>query len=303
MLSLPDTNNGLSQDLMKSKNITSIALVAILSALTTTTVASKDLASPSQESQEHDSGESTQFSAKLLDISGISQYLGNISEVLEQGFKIATQNRIIKPDFEAFYFKTIDEEFKPKTLRQQAAKAMAGAFSKEEKKAIMKFYTSPLGQRISIIEGKSGTIEAQESIEETVLALRKGQKKIPKSREKLLEDLDKATNSTQQTMDLSIEMATFIDKKSGKSISAKDIMTATPEFNKDEKAKILKSMKEFTIAAQLLTYESLSDEDLKDYLDFCLSPEGQKYISETSNAVSRAMLSAKNKLMEKIQDY
>lgn len=230
---------------------------------------------------------------ELMDKSGITKQLEGFSELLQMGFSDATQGAEPEKQEE---LKLIQEKmaraYDMDKFNAALRKSMGENLNDADITEVLKWLNSPLGQKITRIEEKGSTVEAEQAKQAFMMSF--DPQSISQERLAAVGDLESAINATELLLTIilnsqkAIMMAVMPYVPVEQRISAKEIDMQI-EMNRP----ILQSQYEdYIIGSMVFTYQELSDDELKSYVAFAQTPAGIKYHKVTSNAFSEAFTQA-----------
>lgn len=230
---------------------------------------------------------------ELMDKSGITKQLEGFSELLQMGFSEATQGAGPEKLEE---LKLIQEKmaraYNMDKFNAALRKSMGENLNDADITEVLKWLNSPLGQKITQIEEKSSTVEAEQAKQAFMMSF--DPQSVPQERLTTIANLESAINATELLLTIilnsqkAIMMAVMPYIPVEQRITAKEIDMQV-EMNRP----ILQSQyEEYITGSMFFIYQELSDEELKNYAEFAQTPAGLKYHKATSNAFSEAFTQA-----------
>lgn len=170
------------------------------------------------------------------------------------------------------------------------AKSISGKMTDSDIRLVLKWLDSPIGKKCTELETYSVTAEGLNAMAQFVQQLQNNPP--PASRLKLIEELDGATNATATSVEAFVNTHLAVSMAVALSIPAekrKPISQIKKELDQN-RAAIEKALQQHILVSMLFTYRTISDADLRQYIDFALSPIGVKYHKTTIEAFQQALI-------------
>lgn len=224
---------------------------------------------------------------EILELSGMKKQIENYPSLVQS--QLAESQNKQKPEVFAIVSKVMSESYKAETMYQVVLGNLIANFDMNHYTALLNWLHSPLSKKMSQLEEQASTPEALQEMREFAAKLQYN----PPSQERiaLVQALDEAVGGTN----LSIEMITLTNLQMYKAFE-----TAIPEaqrikednweekFKSTLKDQLEQPMKQNTLISFLYVYRSVSDEELREYINFWDSSEGRW----CNKILSRAFLDA-----------
>lgn len=177
--------------------------------------------------------------------------------------------------------KIVIESFRPEHFHHQLRKALKTTPNQGRLEKLVHTFSAPHMRKITEIEGRELDLEALEAFVESVI-----RKPLPTNRLRLLQTLESVTYTTlfavELTMSLNNAMLTGIDNDNDEATIAFD--TTRIEQKKELTAKMYPGM----ILTMAYAYRELDDLELDAYVQFYLTEEGEWFITQVVNALTKA---------------
>ncbi len=187
--------------------------------------------------------------------------------------------------------RSAEQAFSASALRKIALGVIASDTPSANVAPLMGWYTSPLGQRLSKLE------ELASAETDVVGTMAKGNAKliaISAHRRELLEKFLVAIRGAEAMTDLMLNMSTAIAY--GVTVAAGPNTTIPlAELRRtmmSQRPEMLKAMRAAFLAFAATTYESVSDDELKQYTAFLASPVGKNFQDVSLVGTDRAVVLA-----------
>ncbi len=215
----------------------------------------------------------------------IEQYPAMLTEGISQGL---SQTGNLDPMLKGAITGMVGQAFSSTKIRGQVVADLDDGLSEATLQKVLTWYQSPLGEQVSSLEASSAKPAAWKQIE------RRGPELIKKyqgtDREQLFTQFDRASRATESAVDTAIAVQTAF----GTAMAAFNGQTA--DFDsiraqvEGQRPMLTGLVEQQVYAAYLHTYESLSDAELKNYIAFMQSQEGDRYNEVVTNSVQQAII-------------
>src|SRR5271170_370515 len=186
-------------------------------------------------------------------------------------------------------------------LRTSVRDQLLAMLSPQDAASVLRWLSSDLGQRITALE------EAGSDPEEAIKRLDAAPRllaSLPASRRERVERLAKATYSADAAAAIVVD--TMIGVARGLALSRPG---AAADRGEDLKSKFQSQRAQFVemleprIVADFATiYQSLSDQELDQYIAFCESPAGHRFAQASLDALDKALTQAATRLGQRLAD-
>ena len=244
--------------------------------------------------------EKKQLVQELVLKSGLRKQLEQIPRNIHEGFDRHPNINHMSQRKIRQLSRSIDIAFNVDTIENVFYKRFNKDLSIKDIQTILTWLNSPLGMKITRLEEQAISSEAEQ---EKTLSLNKllTDPKAP-NRLKLLQRFETATNSTDITADLLLNLQIAIIYAASSAVSVDN----PPSFEKitervyKNRPQVKEMVSQSSISSFLYTYRDLSDSELEQYIAFVESQIGLKYYEVVMKALSESMISASKKLGESI---
>lgn len=222
---------------------------------------------------------------EIFFLSGLEEQLALIGDGL--GEALAPQVQQLPPAQSETIQRVVLSEFNADTLQRGVEGHLEKAHDPRHAERVLEWLRSPLGRRISKLDIAATRPEGMRAMQAYAEAL--AVSPAPATRVALVSKLDAATGMTDFTIEatLASAMATAVGIN-GAQPSAQRVdetqLRAAVEAQRDV---LRPEIQKVTMVSMLYSYQSLSDEDLADYVAFSESAPGRWY----HDVVKRALLS------------
>ncbi len=181
------------------------------------------------------------------------------------------------PKIYALLGKTIIESFSAETIYQEVLNKIKENFDEKNLKTMLEFFKSPLAKKMVNLEIESGGPERSQNLSDFAMKLQSN----PPAQERLalIKRLADAANSS----DFSIEVTTQLGLAMMRGINATDLVPSEKKLKLDDiqryenemRSKLKGPLENSSLISSLYTYQSVSDEEIKQYAAFYESETGQ----------------------------
>lgn len=185
------------------------------------------------------------------------------------------------------------EAFAPERLRASALQTLQQGLQADKLPALKRWYDSPAGRKITQLEeaASKNSAASQKAYVEEGVSIYEGQKE---SRKKLLDDLVFATNAPNAMVNATFALALAVTEGVGRAKpqqigpSAADVKGMLDA----QRPQLLQAFRSMSTASFSKTYSTLSDAELKRYVDFLKTPAGQHFYTLTLAGLNAALTDA-----------
>lgn len=215
----------------------------------------------------------------------IEQYPAMLTEGISQGL---SQTGNLDPMLKGAITGMVGQAFSSTKIRGQVVADLDDGLSEAALKTVLAWYQSPLGEQVTSLEASAAKPAAWKEIERRGPELTK--KYQGTEREQLFIQFDRASRATESAVDTAIAVQTAF----GTAMAAFNGQTA--DFDsiraqvEGQRPMLTGLVEQQVYAAYLHTYESLSDAQLKNYISFMQSQEGDRYNEVVTNSVQQAII-------------
>jgi len=221
----------------------------------------------------------------LMDKSGINASLMYFPDTLKA---IAAQEKPAKcsasREAMSHFSMAVDGAFNAETLAHNMHAKLYDMMSLQDIEAVLAWLNSPLGQKITALEIQAASPQALAATEAQFSTLAQNAARVA-----LLEKFNDATKMVEYTTILSEKMQTSVVKafiRNGASVKKVSLQALQVDLAKN-RSRLRKNIAHEIKMSSLYTYQSLTDAEFKQYIDFLQSPLGQKYHTATIIALSQ----------------
>lgn len=230
--------------------------------------------------------------SELLMKSGLNAQLEFLPTNIKSGLAQALAKGLPLPgDKQRILENAIDQAYAADTLKSMLGKRVEPLFSIDEQKILLDFLDSPLGKRIV----KAETAMADEKVMQTLMEKRSQLvNEVTKNtvRLGLIQSLNDAMNGTKRGVDMAIYTGIALDLAMIGLMpnAAKPPLEEVVKMHQDNRFALTPVIAQFVLAGSMQAYESFTDAELNQYLDFALSPVGKKYFDSIGNELDHVLM-------------
>jgi hypothetical protein len=232
----------------------------------------------------------------LIQRSGLDAQLVHFEAAMQRGITLAHASQPQLPPAELGRMrKAVAHAYAATTLRPVLRAELAKRLSATEIAAALAWLDSPTGRKLTALEEKAATPEAQQRVES---AVRRGGPALPEARSRTLHGLVEATRADEVGASVLIETAVGLNE--GLALFGVESADASPANVRSEmeaeRARLVAELHEQTFTAFALVYAEASDAELAALLAFARSPAGVRYHDGTSRAFASTLAHAARRL-------
>jgi transcriptional regulator of acetoin/glycerol metabolism len=194
----------------------------------------------------------------------------------------------------------IDQSFFINESIEIIRKDLVDQLTETELVSVLEWLDSPLGKKVTAMEVAAMTSDAYYEMQSQLLGLQ--EKYRGSEREKLFQKFDKSTNATEASLETA--MAVQLTLASAMSASSNSPQMPSYEYLKksieDNRFMMRGVIGQQVFANYLYTYQQLTDQELKAYVDFTASPAGQHYSLVVNESIKNVLLKPSEAIGSKI---
>jgi hypothetical protein len=232
----------------------------------------------------------------LIQRSGLDAQLVNFEAAMQRGITLAheSQKQLAPAELQRMR-KAVAHAYATSSLRAALRAELAKRLTAAEIAAALAWLDSPTGRKLTALEEKAATPEAQQRIES---AAQRGIPPLGEARTKTLHSLVDAMHADEVGVSVLIETAIGINEGLalfGVENPHASLASLRSEMEA-ERARLVAQLHEQTFAAFALVYAEASDAELAALLGFARSPAGARYHDGTSRAFASTLALAAKRL-------
>lgn len=226
--------------------------------------------------------------------SGLARQIELLPAAMQSGFdqKVQEDDEFLKlpRNVQSVMRTSLPEAFAPGKLKKVVLTELARKLSEREIEELLQWFDSPIGRKCAQLEEASSTPEAQEEIEKYAADL----KESPPSAERMksMKELDSVLKVTETSVEIVMDMQVAIalgmtailpsEQQRKPEDLAREVEKTRPGIEAEVRAEVL-------VGSLLYTYRSLSEAEIRQYIEFARSSAGAKFISVVNPSVKSAI--------------
>jgi hypothetical protein len=232
----------------------------------------------------------------LIQRSGLDAQLVHFEAAMQRGITAAhASQQQVAPEELKRMRQAVAIAYAPGSLRVALRAEIAKRLSSAEIAAALAWLDSPTGRKLTALEEKAASSEAQERLES---AARSGIPPMDAARTQTLNGLIRATRADEVAVSVLIETAIGLNEGLalyGAETPEPTLATLRRELE-SERAQLVAQLHQQTFAAFALVYAEATDAELVALLVFATSPAGARYHDVTSRAFANTLAQAARRL-------
>lgn len=237
------------------------------------------------------------LASEVMRVSGLEQQLGQTTRSINDSLKKAEESGKATPEQREIGAVML-EAFGTETILATVGKQLADQLSEGELQKVLSWYEGDPGQKLIRLENQLANPEKAQGLVE--FAKQVEQNPIPEARQSLYKKLDKATLTTDTTVDMQLNSRVAMVKAMNKTAKSEKKLTDA-EINEkieSQRPKAMEFMQQINLIKFAYLYNDVSDGDVGAYLKFAESDVGKKYFKARSKALDGAMQEGSRKVGE-----
>jgi hypothetical protein len=225
---------------------------------------------------------------ELMTKSGLQRQIEQLPEVVNASFEQRlSQESAVKPEEAARIKDILSQSYNPSAMLGSIKADITAGLTDQDIEPILSWLNSPLGQKITQLEEKASSGDAYRNMQAFAAGLESNP--AEPTRLDMIERLDQAAHITEFSVRMKIDMVLIMTESmssaAGRNDFSREQLLSQLEMNRP---KIEEASKQEAMISGLYTYQSLTDDELKDYINFYTSQAGVKY----ANVVTQGLLTA-----------
>lgn len=220
----------------------------------------------------------------------IEQLPSLIQTIFNRSVEEDDQDQKLPKQVKSAMMAAIQEAFAPRRVKEIVLAEMAEKLTPQDTGALLRWFDSPVGEKCTQLEEIAATPESQADMRQYAARL---QDSPPTAeRMKLLRELDSALKETENAIEMAIQAQVAVTLALMATLP-KEQQKPLEEVSRElERLKpILDSTVRSQVVMQLLyTYRSLTDAEIRQYIEFAGSPTGSRFNTLVITALRKALL-------------
>ena len=233
----------------------------------------------------------TDFLDELMEKSGLSEQVNQFPAYINQGM-MQRKNTGVSPQELESISRILNESFHPDALRKDIKANLKVSLSPIDIQGALKWLNSPLGEKITKLEELASTPQAQIEMQEQAEGLLSQGTRV-----EMAQRLDVAIRASEAQVTVIENMAIAAAVAAGSSLDGEEVsLEAISEKVRAEVRPHYETYQIMTIVGFIFSYQSLTDEELVEYIEFAESKVGQRYHQSMIEALDNAVTTASTKM-------
>lgn len=229
--------------------------------------------------------------SRIMDLSGLDVQIPQIADTLnnQSASMMSTLPDILAKEMSNLISVSFDGASMLEIVKNEVARSV----SENEAKEILEWYATDLGIEITKLE------ETEEDVEDEKLKIEQKDELLGDVvRVGLMEELDKATRSSESAVELQISLLEAMIKMRGRDIEDSQVQSYIKKTRKEIEEKI----RAYMLLSGLYTYRDLTEEEVGKYIDFLSKSTTQSFIEAVNRGTNKAILDGTTKFMNGVID-
>jgi len=232
----------------------------------------------------------------LIQRSGLDAQLTHFEASMQRGITEAhaTQRQLASEDVNRLR-KAVASAYSASSLRPVLRAELAKTLTRAEISAALAWLDSPTGRKLTALEEKASTPEAQRRLE---TASRGSAPPVAAARARILHDLITATHAAEVGASLLIETAAGVTEGAALFTPGdpRAAVAAARRELESRRGEVVAAMREPSFIAFALVYAEATDAELAALLRFATSPAGTRYHTVSARAFASTLAQAAKRL-------
>ena len=237
------------------------------------------------------------LASEVMRVSGLEQQLGQTTRSINDSLKKAEESGKATPEQREIGAVML-EAFGTESILASVGKQLADQLNEGELQKVLSWYEGDPGQKLIRLENQLADPEKAKELVE--FAKQTEQNPIPEARQSLYKKIDKATLTTETTVDMQLNSRVAMVKAMNKTAKSEKKLTDA-EINEkieSQRPKAMEFMQQINLIKFGYLFKDVSDSDVEAYAKFAESDVGRKYFKARSKALDAAMQEGSRKVGE-----
>jgi len=234
---------------------------------------------------------------ELYEKSGLEVQVKHFPELIMSGFDMAIKqqaanNQTLPVDNVNKIKELISDYYAPDIMKNAVLKSFEENLSIEIIQAVLNWLNSNLGGKCTLLEEKASTPEAFVAMQQYAQNL---QNSPPSGqRIEIIKKFDESVRATESSVNIAMNTQFGIRTAVASIFQpvSKEMLTKIAEGVDKNRQQIKSAVQPVVMVSLLYTYQSLSDNELGEYIDFAASESGKKYHDVTVETMQAAFRDA-----------
>lgn len=237
------------------------------------------------------------LASEVMRVSGLEQQLGQTTRSINDSLKKAEESGKATPEQREIGAVML-EAFGTESILASVGKQLADQLNEGELQKVLSWYEGDPGQKLIRLENQLADPEKAKELVE--FAKQTEQNPIPEARQSLYKKIDKATLTTETTVDMQLNSRVAMVKAMNKTAKSEKKLTDA-EINEkieSQRPKAMEFMQQINLIKFGYLFKDVSESDVEAYAKFAESDVGRKYFKARSKALDAAMQEGSRKVGE-----
>lgn len=237
------------------------------------------------------------LASEVMRVSGLEQQLGQTTRSINDSLKKAEESGKATPEQREIGAVML-EAFGTESILASVGKQLADQLNEGELQKVLSWYEGNPGQKLIRLENQLADPEKAKELVE--FAKQTEQNPIPEARQSLYKKIDKATLTTETTVDMQLNSRVAMVKAMNKTAKSEKKLTDA-EINEkieSQRPKAMEFMQQINLIKFGYLFKDVSESDVEAYAKFAESDVGRKYFKARSKALDAAMQEGSRKVGE-----
>lgn len=237
------------------------------------------------------------LASEVMRVSGLEQQLGQTTRSINDSLKKAEESGKATPEQREIGAVML-EAFGTESILASVGKQLADQLNEGELQKVLSWYEGDPGQKLIRLENQLADPEKAKELVE--FAKQTEQNPIPEARQSLYKKIDKATLTTDTTVDMQLNSRVAMVKAMNKTAKSEKKLTDA-EINEkieSQRPKAMEFMQQINLIKFGYLFKDVSESDVEAYAKFAESDVGRKYFKARSKALDAAMQEGSRKVGE-----
>jgi hypothetical protein len=237
------------------------------------------------------------LASEVMRVSGLEQQLAQTTRSINDSLKKAEESGKATPEQREIGAVML-EAFGTENILAAVGKQLADQLNEGELQKVLSWYEGDPGQKLIRLENQLADPEKAKELVE--FAKQAEQNPIPEARQSLYKKIDKATLTTETTVDMQLNSRVAMVKAMNKTAKSEKKLTDAEikEKIESQRPKAMEFMQQINQIKFAYLFKDVPESDLAAYVKFAESDVGSKYFKARSKALDAAMQEGSRKVGE-----
>lgn len=237
------------------------------------------------------------LASEVMRVSGLEQQLAQTTRSINDSLKKAEESGKATPEQREIGAVML-EAFGTENILAAVGKQLADQLNEGELQKVLSWYEGDPGRKLIRLENQLTDPEKAKELVE--FAKQAEQNPIPEARQSLYKKIDKATLTTETTVDMQLNSRVAMVKAMNKTAKSEKKLTDAEikEKIESQRPKAMEFMQQINLIKFAYLFKDVPESDLAAYVKFAESDVGRKYFKARSKALDAAMQEGSRKVGE-----